>query len=602
MLLALLFVPLFLSYRASKAHGNRGEVKRCILENDHQKLHKLLKKEANRRHVNYYDVSKAMRRGHLEVIQEICVYDDISKTITEGGVREAIDNGHLHIVKYILDTPSLQNIIFECMWLLRKISDNSELMRACMTDGVVLSLLRCNDDVLEHIESISELRQHICAWIVCHLSRTQSMEEAKMWNRLAWRLVDKSDMNKLLKESSVEKLVSIMECDGTAETFGSAVFLHMMSTEDRKELLKDMFMENKHSKLREIFARYIKAGRRSTYIKFVTLMLENGEDASGSSEHLSYGDICDLRMDSIASKRDRAVIERLGSVSALNSSDLLSIYKQILFRRKVHADRDAFRQLSQNELEKLHECFCKEESETEIELVARRLQRQDEQVPLSIHVFCMMYDEYNGRYRKSDGLIRNILYGNSCDMCRKELINKKPIEEDDTDEPVCPVCENDYDASAECSKLEYKALPCGHVYHSSCLKDWMESVNFDNECPSESCQKPVLPGLSDDDIGEMRRKNLVRTQVLEIQRMANNCVHKTMNDPQNIEAILHNTRFSYTARLEVERLLYLMGLDLILKTNIKELKCMSIYEEVKRELRFNEQELFRLQFKYPWIS
>lgn len=425
-----------------------------------------------------------------------------------------------------------------------------------MTSDVLLCLLKCKDDVLDNIMTIPKLKKHISAWIVDYIANSQSIEDVKHWNHLSWLLVDKNEIDRLLKDSSVEKVVSILECEGVAEKVENACLLRIMSAEDGKILLKAAFMENKHSRLREILIKHIRS-RRSRYVEFVTLMLENGKSASASSRRLSYTDICDLSMDSIEDMSDRAAVERLSSTSALDAGDILSVYKQILFRRKVRTDRDEFRRLSQGVLERLHECFCKEEAETEVELVARQLERKDKQIPLSTHVFCMVYDEYCGRHCKSDGLIRNVLYDNNCGLCRGALIDEKPHVKEDSVGPECPVCENNYDTRAECSKVVYTALACGHVYHSRCLMDWRKSDQFDNECLYELCQKPVFLELNEKDVEEIRERNAFRNKVLEVVseiiEMANEVVSLTMQDPQNYKTIQSNIR-SNAALHEVEKL------------------------------------------------
>lgn len=576
------------------------KMERCILENDHKELHELLQDEANRKYFYGNSVEIAMERGHLEVVQEISGCKDTIDAINRQGVERAVENGHAHIVKYILSNCSLQNIIFKDQSLLRAISDNDKLMKECITEEVISGLLGNKNDVVECVMGNKVFKKRISAWIIDYLMKSQDVERIRSWNPLAWRAFDKGDIKKLIGMFAIEKLVNIMECPGVAEVFGRESLRSMLSTEHGRELLKRAFIEGEHRKLRDVVMMSIKSVR-CVYVNLMTFLLRMEEESQDGDVQFSYEGICDLRADSIRSKGEKMVIERLSNIPELDNRDIISVYRQILFQRKICSEREEFRNLPQSMVEKLHKCFSGEEAETDVELVARRLTKKDEQVPLSTHELYMVYGESKGRYLKSDGLIRNCLYDNHCAICRKPLVEEKPYDEEDVEIPVCPVCKNDYDTGAECSKVEYKALACGHVYHNCCLEDWMESVEFDNECPYESCQKPVLTDLSEEDVIQIGRDNKIKQYASVIKKEADETFSNMMRDPKIRQPLLCDI-FQFNAnRVEVERLLRLVILKAILESYKVHLDYAKIYIEVERMAGFSASNLTTLRRRYPWF-
>jgi len=61
---------------------------------------------------------------------------------------------------------------------------------------------------------------------------------------------------------------------------------------------------------------------------------------------------------------------------------------------------------------------------------------------------------------------------------RKRRTMSMSMEHDDDDDVDCPIC-LDADVSSE-----FKILPCAHVYHQTCLSEWLGSANGQGDCPS----------------------------------------------------------------------------------------------------------------------
>jgi len=72
----------------------------------------------------------------------------------------------------------------------------------------------------------------------------------------------------------------------------------------------------------------------------------------------------------------------------------------------------------------------------------------------------------------------------------------------------CPICREDFELENE-EKNKAASLPCGHLFHSSCIKPWLKKQRFCPMCRSE---------LPQDDSKSSGAS--VRTQYLEEMRNA----------------------------------------------------------------------------------
>ncbi|KAL0265945.1 UNVERIFIED_CONTAM: hypothetical protein PYX00_011662 [Menopon gallinae] len=510
-------------------------VKRCILENDHAELSKLLQKEANRKHVMHEDVGVAMERGHLEVIREISAHSDTIGAIHSGEVERAIKNGHAHIVRYMLCNPALQYIILNNTALLGAISGSDKMLRESVTDEVSQKLLGTGDSAIENLVSSGAIRKRLSAFMTDRLMRPEGTESTGSWNHRAWRIICSSDIARLLEACTIDTLISIMECGGATEALGFACIRKMLSVESGKALLRDAFMENKRKEVRDVVVRCVRSAR-SAFARLLVFLLWQGKAQDGAAQ-VSYEDICDTGADSIVDEGERAEVERLCRIPELGVVDADSMYRLALFQKKVCSEhgREELRGLKLEVVERLHACLGEEAVETGVELTARQLEGRKEQVALSTHKLYMVYAEEVGRYLKSDGMIRSCLVENTCLLCRKLLVDEKPGYDEDANAPLCPVCENGYGADAKCREVRYVVLACGHVYHKSCVDAFMKSKDFDNEC--KFCQAPFVPGMSEGDLHRVKRNNAVDYYVRSIKERAYKAASRIMSDSQNRVAI-----------------------------------------------------------------
>mmetsp|Transcript_91557 Transcript_91557/g.255804 ORF Transcript_91557/g.255804 Transcript_91557/m.255804 type:complete len:89 (+) Transcript_91557:2-268(+) len=59
-----------------------------------------------------------------------------------------------------------------------------------------------------------------------------------------------------------------------------------------------------------------------------------------------------------------------------------------------------------------------------------------------------------------------------------------------TDAPSCPICMGDFAGGA---KPIAKVRVCGHAYHTSCLRSWLNASNTCPVCRADVTQIPAIP-------------------------------------------------------------------------------------------------------------
>jgi len=79
-----------------------------------------------------------------------------------------------------------------------------------------------------------------------------------------------------------------------------------------------------------------------------------------------------------------------------------------------------------------------------------------------------------------------------CGECNLEAKSMEVVEDqvdEDKSQPTCVICTEFLRTSEERNNATNRALPCGHVYHEECIKEW---IKINPTCPQ--CKRCVYSG------------------------------------------------------------------------------------------------------------
>lgn len=167
---------------------------------------------------------------------EAADHTDTAHSIDAHDAQGAVESGDTHVAGDLVGTPYLQSIVLGDEQLLRAIADNDMLVEECMTDGVMLEIMRC-EDVSERVLRIAVLRRHVSRWAADYLIALENVRCAEDGNPSFWHAVCEQDLERLLCACTPARLAELAE-SAASEVFVGDGFPSMLRTERGRELLE----------------------------------------------------------------------------------------------------------------------------------------------------------------------------------------------------------------------------------------------------------------------------------------------------------------------------------------------------------------------------